>query len=42
MRAALLTCCAALCWALGYLVGKCISVTLWCYTAFLVGYKAGL
>ena len=33
---------AALFRAFGFLVGRTVFFTLWCYKAFMMGYRAGL
>lgn len=38
----MLTILAGLCWALGYVIGRIVALALWCWIAFVSGYKAGL
>ena len=42
IRVALLTACAAVAYALGFVLGKVVSVALWLWIAAVNGYKAGL
>lgn len=41
VRAALLAVVAALFYAVGFVMGKCVALLLWCWVAAVQGYKAG-